>query len=442
MEFSSSCFAFFSSINCFLSYPSLIIFLGTAIILTIKTGFLQVRGFKRFIQLVFSGIHEKKNESVKTINPFHALFSAMATTIGMGNIIGPSIAISIGGPGALFWLIVYIILGSATKFVEVTFSVFTRSVTKSGDIIGGPTQYLRLISHPLAAWYGLVTMFLFTGWSSLQVNTLASIWAQEGIPHWISGLVAATILLAVVLGGVQRIGFVASRIVPLKFSVYVIFALFILLKNPWAIIAAIKLVISSIASPAAAAGGFLGATAFAVIREGIYKGIFITESGIGTSSIAHALSDVKNPSDQGILAMFSSIADIFLCTLSGFIALVTGVWTSGKLNNTLAYEAFKLHAPYGGNIVLAISILLFVITALIGNTYNGSQSFASFTRHKYVNVYFVFAALVAFLGALSDVPLLWQIMDVLLALVAIPNLIALLILSFKYSQVLTVKNNN
>lgn len=440
MEFSKACFDIFSSINCFLSYPSLVIFLGTAIILTVKTGFLQLHGFSRFIKLIFSGINEQQKSNVKTINPFHALFSAMATTIGMGNIIGPSIAISIGGPGALFWLLVYIILGSATKFVEVTFSVHTRTVTSSGDIIGGPTQYLRLISHSLAAWYGLVTMFLFTGWSGLQVNTLASIWAQEGIPHWVSGLVASSILLAVVLGGVKRIGFVASRIVPLKFIVYVIFALFILLKNPIAILAAIKLVFSSIASPAAAAGGFLGATAFAVIREGIYKGIFITESGIGTSSIAHALSDVKNPSDQGILAMFSSIADLFLCSLSGLIALVTGVWTSGKLNNTLAYEAFKLHAPYGGNFVLAISILLFVITALIGNTYNGSQSFASFTRHKYVNVYFIFAALIAFLGALSDVPLLWQIMDVLLALVAIPNLIALLILAYRHPHILKVKN--
>lgn len=440
MELSRSCFSFFNSINCFLAYPSLLIFLGTAVLLTVKLRFLQIRGFKKFLQLLFTGISEKEKNTVKTISPFHALFSAMATTIGMGNIIGPSIAISLGGPGALFWLILYIILGSATKFVEVTLSVHTRTATSNGDIIGGPTQYLRLISHSLAAWYGLVTMFLFTGWSGLQVNTLASIWAQEGIPHWISGAVASSILLLVVLGGVQRIGYFASRIVPLKFTVYVLFALLILFKNPLAIVAAIKLVASSAFQPAAAVGGFLGATAFAVMREGIYKGIFITESGIGTSSISHALADVKHPSDQGILAMFSSIADIFLCSLSGLIALVTGVWSSGKLNNTLAYEAFKLHAPFGGNVVLAISILLFVITALIGNTYNGSQSFASFTKHKYTTVYFIFAAIVAFLGAMADVPLLWEVMDVLLALVAIPHLLALLVISFKYPKIFEIKD--
>ncbi len=413
--------------------------MGTAIILTVKNGFLQIRGFPRFWRLITQGVREQSSDKVKTLNPFQALFSAMATTIGMGNIVGPSFAISMGGPGALFWLLVYIILGSATKFTEVTFAVHTRAITKKGDIIGGPTQYLKLISPRLAAWYGVLTMILFTGWSGLQINTLASIWAQEGIPHWFSGAIAVIILLAVVFGGVERIGFVASRIVPLKFFLYVGFALLILLKNISAVGSAISLVFSSIFSPVAAAGGFAGATLFTAMREGIYKSIFITESGVGTSSISHALSDVKNPVDQGILAMFSGLADMFLCTLSGLLTLVTGVWMSGKLNNTLTYEAFKMHAPVAGRLALVISILLFVITALIGNTYNGSQSFASLTNYRFVNWYFIVAALIAFLGAFANVPLLWQGMDIILTLVAIPNLIGLLLLAFHYPQVLQSK---
>jgi AGCS family alanine or glycine:cation symporter len=292
----------------------------------------------------------------------------------------------------------------------------------------------------LAAWYAGLTIFLFTGWSGIQVNTLASIWAQEGISRWITGLVAVAILLAVVLGGVKRIGFFASRIVPLKFLVYITFVLIILFQHPAALWVSIKLVFSSAFHPPAALGGFAGATLLSCLREGIYKGIFITESGVGTASIAHALSDAKNPVDQGILAMFSGIADMFLCTLSGLLTLVTGVWLSGKLNNTLVYEAFKSYFPVnGGQYILVVAILLFVITALIGNTFNGSQSFASLTGYKYVSAYYFMAALIAFLGALADVPFLWKIMDVVLVLVAIPNLMGIIYLSFSHAHVVKIK---
>lgn len=437
MDFLSSCSALISQLNGHLSLPTMMLFLGTAVILTIKTRFLQLRGFSQFWRLVTKGVKKEEEAGVKTISPFHALFTAMATTIGMGNIVGPSMAIGLGGPGALFWLLLYIVFGSATKFTEVTFAVHARTTTEKGDILGGPAQYLKLVSPLLATWYAALTIFLFTGWSSIQVNTLACIWSQEGIPVWLSGFIAVFILLFVVLGGVERIGFVASRIVPLKFLLYVGFALLILAKNPAAVLSAIKLVFSSAFSSQAALGGIAGITMFSAMREGIYKAIFITESGVGTSSIAHSLADVERPVDQGILAMFSSIADLFLCSISGLLTLVTGVWTSGKLSNTLIYEAFKMHSPIaGGQIVLIISILLFVITALIGNTFNGSQSFAAFTNYKYIKVYYFFAAAVAFSGALVSMPLLWNIMDVMLTFIAVPNLIGLLVLAFKYPQII------
>ncbi|MBA3954872.1 sodium:alanine symporter family protein [Candidatus Dependentiae bacterium] len=436
MELINKCSTLVELLNSYLGLPSLILFLGTGIILTFKTGFAQVRAFPRFWHLITHGL-KKSDLDAKTINPFHALFSAMATTIGMGNIVGPSMAISVGGPGALFWLILYIFFGSVTKFTEVTFAVYSRQSTQKGDILGGPSQYLKLISPWVGNWYALLTIFLFTGWSSIQVNTLSCIWAQEGIPAWFSGLLAISLLLVVVLGGVKRIGFVASRIVPLKFLLYVGFALLILAQNPAAVWSAIKMVFTCAFTPGAACGGLTGITLLKVMREGIYKSIFITEAGVGTSSIPHALADVEYPTDQGILAMFSGIADMFLCSLSGLLTLVTGVWTAGKLDNTLIYQAFKMNSPVaGGQFVLIISILLFVLTALIGNTYNGSQSFATITGYRYVKTYYLIAAALAFSGAFVAVPFIWNIMDVVLVCVAVPNLIGILLLAFKYPQIL------
>lgn len=432
----TSCYNILFALNAHLALPSLILFLGTGIFLTLKTRFIQVRAFPHFLRLIKNGI-AKGHTKARTINAFHALFSAMATTIGMGNIVGPSMAISVGGPGALFWLLLYIVFGSVTKFTEVTFAVYTRTTNERGDILGGPTQYLALVRPWLGTWYAVLTIFLFTGWSSIQVNTLSCIWAQEGVPRWITGIVAVTILLAVVLGGVKRIGFFASRVVPLKFILYITFALVILFKDLHALKAAISLVFSCAFSSSAACGGLAGITLFTIMREGIYKSIFITEAGVGTSSIPHALADVERPTDQGILALFSGLADMFLCTLSGLLTLVTGVWLSGKLSNTLIYEAFRMHSPIaGGQYVLMISILLFVITALIGNTYNGSQSFAACTRYRFVKGYYIIAALIAFSGALVAVPVIWNIMDIILTIVAVPNLIGVIYLAVKYPQVI------
>lgn len=437
MDFFSSCYDIVSYLNDYLAIPTIILFLGTGIILTIKTRFIQFRAFGKFYNLISGGIKEKKVENIKTISPFQALFSAMATTIGMGNIVGPGMAIGIGGPGALFWILVYIFFGSVTKFAEVTFAVHSRSVYSQGDIIGGPTQYLKLVRLSWGTWYAALTVMLFTVWSSIQVNTLSCIWAQSGIPNWVSGLAATTVLLFVILGGVQRIGYFASRLVPIKFLVYITFALIILFQNIGLLGEAIKLVFSSAFEPQALTGSLAGFTIFKAMREGIYKSIFITEAGVGTSSIAHSLSDVSRPVDQGILAMYSGLADMVLCTLSGLLTIVTGVWQSGKLSNTLIFEAFKSSTTLpGAHIALTITIFLFVITALIGNTYNGSQSFAVFTKYKHMNIYYIFASLIAFSGALIAMPFLWNFMDIILFAVAVPNLLGILYLCFKYPNVI------
>lgn len=423
------------ALNAYLALPVLLLFFGTAIFLTIKLGIPQIRAFPRFIHLIKGGI-QKGQTGARTISPFHALFSAMATTVGMGNVVGPSMAISVGGPGALFWLLLYIVLGSATKFTEVTFALYSRKTNARGDIVAGPSQYLSLITPGLGNWYAFLTIFLFTVWSGIQVNTLASIWVQEGVPLWTSGVLSVAILLSVVLGGVQRIGYFASRTVPLKFLLYVVFALLILLQDIPALLSAIRSVFTNAFSSAALTGGLAGISLLKIIREGLYKGIFITEAGVGTSSISNALADVERPTDQGILALYSGIVDLFLSSLSGLLTLITGIWLSGQLNNTIIYEAFKSHSPIpGGQYLLMFIILLFAITALIGNTYNGSQSFATITNYRYVKTYYIIAAFIAFISAFAAVPFIWGMMDIVLALVAIPNLLGIVYLTCKYPEI-------
>lgn len=443
MNIFATCYSAIEFANGYLALPTMILFLSTGIILTIKTRFIQIRAFPRFLHLLRGGVR-KGHTGAHTISPIRALFAAMATTIGMGNIVGPSMAISIGGPGALFWILLYMCVGVVTKYTEVSFAVSTRTTSPKGDIIGGPTQYLKLVASPLATWYAALTILLFTCWSSVQVNTLSCMWAQEGVPPWVAGLLAVSILLGVVLGGVDRIGYFASRVVPVKFVLYVGFALIILAMNPAAVVAAIKSVFINAFSSGAIAGGVMGVSVFRAMREGIYKGIFITEAGLGTSSIPHALANVEYPTDQGILALYSGLADMFLSTLSGLLTLVTGVWLmTDKLNNTLIFEAFKLNAPVAGaEYALMLAVLLFVITALIGNTYNGSQSFASFTGYKHIKLYYVGAAAVAFTGSLVEVPVIWNLMDVILVLVAIPNLLGLLYLAFTYPEVIEFKHTD
>lgn len=424
-------------VNGSITIPSLILFLGAGVLLTIKTNFLQLWGIKRAFHLLMYSDQDRIASNANTLSPLKALFSAMAATVGMGNIVGPPMAIALGGPGALFWMLIYIFFGTATKCVEVAFAVYARSISKEGNVIGGPTQYLRLIAPFLGTWYAVLTVILFGAWSSIQVNTLACIWAQEGIPNWLSGLVACAILLFVMFGGVQRIGNVASGLVPLKFGLYVIFASLILGYHYKLLLTAISLVFECVFTRPAMCGGLAGAGTLISLRHGVYKSIFITEAGLGTASIAHALTDAKKPMDQGVLAIFSGIADLVLCTMSGLMTLVTGVWTTNELSNTLIYQVFKHYSPFPYvQYIFLVAILLFVITALIGNTYNGGQSFAALVGYKYVRAYYVVVAFFSFLGAFASVPLIWNILDFMLVLVAVPNLLGTILLSFKYKDIL------
>lgn len=432
-----------------LALPATMMFLCAGVVLTLYTGFAQIRFFPRFLKLIQAGFAERASKkqtastaATNTIDKFHALFTAMATTIGTGNVVGPAIAIYTGGPGALFWLIVYIFFAAATKFIEVTFAVATRIKTEDGKLIGGPMQYLQLVHPWLGYWYIGVMTVLFIGFSTIQSNTLAEVFAQESVPQWYVGLGLVLVTTAVIGGGAERIGLVASRLVPCMFVLYVSFAFLILAQNLEALVRAWHLILSHAFHPMSMLGGFMGATVIQAMHAGTYKGVFISEAGLGTSSIAHAIADTQFPQDQGILAMFSMAADALLSMLSGLLVLVTGVWLQGEFRSTFIYEAFKLHAPLAGRWVLLSAITLFVVTTVVGNCFNGIQSFASFTHYKGVRWYSAFAMLAVFFGALVQARLAWAIMDTLMTCVAIPHLIGLLYLTFKRPDLLhkPVKN--
>ena len=436
--------SFFAWFNHLMAMPTTLLFLGVAIILTIKTRFLQLRALGRLAHILKHGV-QRRAEVVnaqgeqETIGTFQALFTALATTIGMGNVVGPSIAIVSGGPGALFWLQVYIFFGSVTKFVEVVFAFNTRTKVDDGRVVGGPMEYLKSIRPWLAQWFAFVMLFVMMGFSSGQSNTLALIFEQKSVAPWVVGIVLALMVYAVLRGGISRIGAVATKLVPLMFILYVGFGLIILVQQPYALIAAIKLVFYSVFHPKAAFGGFLGATLFQAMHGGIYKGIFITEAGLGTSSIAHATADSKYATDQGILAMYSMISDAFLTTMSGLLVLMTGVWNVGAFRSTMVYEVFKMNAPVFGQVILLIAITLFVVTTVIGNTFNGLQSAASLFPRKWVTAYMYCSLAMIVAGAILPTKTTWDFIDFIMTFAILPNLIGLLWLTYKRPELLEIE---
>lgn len=435
---------FFTYIKDGLDIPTTMLFFAVSIYLTFKTRFLQIRALPRCVSLIKDGLARSTTDSnqqqIQTIDAFHALFTAMATTIGIGNLVGPTVAIFCGGPGALFWLLAYTILGSVTKFTEVTFAMITRERTPDGHIIGGPMQYLKQIHRSWSAWYAHIMIVLFIGWSMVQANTLAAIFAQEHIPEWVTGIALACFTAIILMGGAQRVGLIASKLVPIMFVFYLIFALFILFKDVAALKAAFGLICNCISKPAAPIGGFLGASICQAMSHGVYRGVYITEAGLGTSSIAHAMADAKRPTDQGILAMYSMAADAILSLISGLLVLVTGVWHQGMFRSTLIYEAFKAHAPGLGQVVLIISISLFVLTTIIGNSFNGRQTAASIMGTRGMHYYLAATVILIFIGSMVHVAMAWLMMDIVTTFVAIPNLIGICILAHRRSRDLEINN--
>ena len=435
----ATCIHYFDGMDSFMKELFMIlsiVFLIVGIFLSFLLKFPQLRKGRRFLQIISS--HDIQTSTKNTISPLQALLTAMSTSLGSGSIAGVPLAIVMGGPGALFWLVAYAFFGSVTKFTEVAFAIKYRTRAEDRSIIGGPTSYLWNVHPFLAYWYGACAMILFAGWSGLQTQALSEVFFRLGVNEYITGTITSLFILYMLVGGAKRIGKLSSYLVPVMCTSYLVTCLFILLQDISLLGQMFLLVCQHAFTPAAATGGFAGATILMTIRQGVFKSAYVTEAGIGTAAFPHALADTDSATDQGTLAMYSVAIDAFFCLISGFVVLVTGVWTLQAPCNTLIYDAFNIGLPIIGPAILIFSLILFVTGTALGNSFNGSKSFGFFTGNRYLIIYYIFVASIMFLGSITQTLTLWNIIDYIMPLTAIPNLIGIIYLSIKHRKELLI----
>lgn len=421
----------------------LVLLLGTGIYLMAGLFFLPIRQLPEAFSLLWRG--RKSNVLDKgEISPFDALMTSLAATIGTGNIAGVATAIFLGGPGAIFWMWMTALVGMATKYAEAVLAVNYREVDENGAYVGGPMYYIKngLGKH----WHWLAFLFSFFGaiaafgiGNTIQANSVAdALNSTLGIPAWQTGLVMAVVVYAVLVGGIKRIGKVASKLVPLMGLAYVMGASIIIFQRFDSVPTALKLIVNDAFTGTAAAGGFAGAGIMAAIRFGVARGVFSNEAGLGTAPIAHAAAKTNDPVRQGKIAMLGTFIDtLVICTMTALVIILTGSWTSGQTGASLSAHAFAMGLPGYGNYVVSFGLAIFALTTLLGWSYYGERCAAYILGVKCIPWYRVAWVLVIPLGAVMDLELLWLLADVLNGLMAIPNLIALLLLSpvvFKLSR--------
>ncbi|RMD90680.1 MAG: sodium:alanine symporter family protein [Calditrichaeota bacterium] len=412
----------------------LVLLVGTGIFLTIILRGLQVRGLLHSLYLAF--IKRKETEhSEGDITHFQALMTALAATVGTGNIAGVATAITLGGPGALFWMWITGLFGMATKYSEAVLAVKYREVDKFGTMSGGPMYY---ISKGLG-WKWLGTLFAifasiaaFGIGNMVQSNSVAdAIHAHFGVPFWITGVVLTVATGLVIIGGIKSIARVTEIIVPFMIVFYILGALGVLILKFQAIPQTFALVFKHAFTPVAATGGFAGALVMQTVRWGVARGVFSNESGLGSSPIAAAAAQTKDPATQALVSMTQTFIDtIVVCSFTGFVIISTGVWTSGETGAPLTSTAFSHGLPgQWGGLIVALGLIFFAYSTILGWSYYGEKSLEYLLGEKSVRPYRVLFCIFVGIGAVVKLELVWSIADVFNGLMAIPNLIGLLLLS-------------
>ncbi|HBG8296057.1 TPA: sodium:alanine symporter family protein [Clostridioides difficile] len=413
--------------------PLLVLLVGTGILLTVKLGVVQITKLPRALKLIFSA----ENKGSGDVSSFAALCTALAATVGTGNIVGVATAIKAGGPGALFWMWIAAFFGMATKYSEGVLAIKYRTKDKNGQVSGGPMYYIVNGMgekwRPLAIFFaisGILVALLGIG-TFTQVNSITdAINNSFGIDPRITGVVLAVFVALVVFGGLRSISNVATKIVPFMAVIYVVICGIILISFWNKIPETFMLIIKSAFTPTAATGGFLGATMSLAIRNGIARGVFSNESGLDSAPIAAAAAKTEWPAEQGLISMTGTFIDtIIICTLTGFSLVISGVWCSDLNGAVMTQAAFNGAIPTFGPILLTVSLTLFAFTTILGWSYYGERCFEFLFGVKGMNGYrTVFVAMVL-LGAFLKLEVVWIIADIVNGLMAIPNLIALLALS-------------
>jgi alanine or glycine:cation symporter, AGCS family len=420
--------------------PFVFLLIGS-IVLSFKTRFVQIRAIPKIIKLFCRSLFSKATDDENTIRPHRALFTAMSTSLGIGNIVSPIIAIGLGGPGALLGFFLATIFGCAATFTEVTFSLFYRERLHDGTVMGGPMQYLKKeFGNALALFYAFFVCIMLVAWSGRQSNTLALLMKSHGIPQYVSGIIVALLVTFILIKGIKAIGSFSAKIVPIMFVLYVGSMLWIILSHSGNIIPALKLIFVSAFTPKALMGAGVGLGFQKAMRWGLSNAVFSNEAGLGTASIPHSMAEVENPVDQGIISMATVYTNGFLCILSGLAILVTGVWQKpgAIFDITMLSRLLTDSFSSAGSIILIFTVLLFVVGTILGNSYNGSQGFLFVTKNKWIWYYYILIALVVFVSSIADMNALWAIGDYLMVLVAVPHTIGIVILAFRRSKLLKI----
>lgn len=415
--------------------PMLVLILGTGSFLMLYLRFMPLRQIGPGFRLMWQG-RAKGEEGTGEISPFQALMTTLAATVGTGNIAGVATAIFLGGPGALFWMWMTALVGMATKYCEVVLAVHYREKDARGEHVGGPMYAIRNGLGRKWAWLG-GAFALFGGLAGfgignmVQVNSMAhALETTFSVPLWVTGLAAMLLTGLVILGGIRRIGMVAAALVPFMCVAYVLAALVVLIVNLDAIPAAFALIIEHAFSPIAATGGFAGAAVMAAIRYGVARGIFSNEAGLGTAGIAQAAGTTDNAVRSGLIGMLGTFIDtIIVCSMTGLAIICSGVWTSGVSGAALSAAAFESAMPGFGGALLTLALVTFAYTTILGWSFYGEKCWEFMMGTRAIWPFRVVWVLAVPIGALTQLDFTWLVADTLNGLMAIPNLVALLLLS-------------
>ncbi|MBQ0723772.1 MAG: sodium:alanine symporter family protein [Cycloclasticus sp.] len=421
----------------------LILLLGTGLYLMVGLFFMPIRQLPAAFSLMWRG-RQSNALADGEISPFNALMTSLAATIGTGNIAGVATAIFLGGPGAIFWMWLTALVGMATKYAEAVLAVNYREIDENGAYVGGPMYYIKNGLGKNWQWLGAVFAFFgsvaaFGIGNTVQANSVADVLNSTlNTPVWATGLVMALIVYLVLLGGIKRIAQVAAKLVPFMAIAYVVGAGIIIIQRLDSVPTALQLIVNDAFTGTAAAGGFAGAGVMAAIRFGVARGVFSNEAGLGTAPIAHAAAKTNNPVEQGKIAMLGTFIDtIIICTMTALVIILTGSWTSGETGASLSAYAFNRGLPGVGEYVVSFGLAIFALTTLLGWSYYGERCAEYLWGVRIIPWYRVAWVLAIPLGAMMELNLLWLLADVLNGLMAIPNLLALLLLSpvvFKLSR--------
>ncbi len=413
--------------------PLQVLLLGVGIYLTLVLKLLPWRKLLKAAALLWQG---RKATEAGDITPFQALMTALSATIGTGNIAGVATAIAMGGPGAVFWMWLTALFGMATKYSEAVLAVHYREVDDQGKHVGGPMYYIRNGLGEKWAWLGWAfalfgTIASFGIGNMVQANSVAdSLSGLFGIEDWLIGLVMATLTAIVILGGIKRIAEVASFLVPFMALAYLIGAVTIICLNIGQLPSALMLIIGSAFSGSAAMGGFAGAGVMAAIRFGVARGIFSNEAGLGSAPIAHAAAKTNDPVGQGMVAMLGTFIDtLVVCSLTALVIVMTATWETGLNGADLSTRAFANGLPGLGGYIVGLGLSVFAFTTILGWSYYGERCAVFLFGSKAVLIYRILWVIAIPLGAMGKLTLIWSISDVMNGLMALPNLIALIMLS-------------